>query len=330
MSGACEFKPYQPNQQNEKAEEPENKKLEIVRLAGMATITVAVAWMHLLQPTWLGNIVVVIAVLAGGYPIFKESLVALRKGRVNMELSMVIAIVASLALFQFLPAIVITFFALLSEFVEGFIVRKGRKNIQLLYDLAPRKAIIKTNNSSNNQKSEEADLSTTQEVLVEDVRVGDIVIVREGDIIPVDGDILRGASIVNQSGITGESAPIEKNVGDLVYAGTTNLTHRLEIKCEKLSTDTTFAKIIHLVEEAEASKAPIQKISDKLAARLIQFAIGLSVVTFIVTQSIVSTLSVIVVAGACGLAVGTPIALLATNGKLSRRGVIVKGGLQIE
>src|SRR5215831_10657437 len=179
MSGACEFKPYQPNQQNEKAEEPENKKLEIVRLAVMATITVAVAWMHLLQPAWLGNIVVVIAVFAGGYPIFKESLVALGKGRVNMELSMVIAIVASLALYQFLPAIVITFFALLSEFVEGFIVKKGRKNIQLLYDLAPRKAIIKTNNSTPNQKSEQADLrsTTTREVPVEDVRVGDILIV---------------------------------------------------------------------------------------------------------------------------------------------------------
>ncbi|MGC2570019.1 MAG: cation-translocating P-type ATPase, partial [Candidatus Nitrosopolaris sp.] len=115
-----------------------------------------------------------------------------------------------------------------------------------------------------------------------------------------------------------------------VFAGTTNLTHQIEIKCDKLSTDTTFAKIINLVEEAEASKAPIQKLSDKLATRLIQFAIGLSVLTFLVTHNIVSTLSVIVVAGACGLAVGTPIALLATNGKLSRRGVIVKGGLQIE
>src|SRR5215472_14424322 len=328
MSKACEFKPYQPNQQNEKAEEPENKKLEIVRLAVMATITVAVAWMHLLQPAWLGNIVVVIAVFAGGYPIFKESLVALGKGRVNMELSMVIAMIASLALYQFLPAIVITFFALLSEFVEGFIVKKGRKNIQLLYDLAPRKAIIKTNNKQD--VGETNLITTTQEVLVDDVRVGDVVIVREGDIIPVDGHILRGTSTVNQSDITGESAPIEKNVGDIVFAGTTNLTQQIEIKCDKLSTDTTFAKIIHLVEEAEASKAPIQKISDKLVTRLIQFAIGLSVLTFIVTHNIVSTLSVIVVAGACGLAVGTPIALLATNGKLSRRGVILKGGLQIE
>jgi heavy metal translocating P-type ATPase len=330
MSGACEFKPYQPNQQAEKGEEPENKKLEIIRLAVMATIIVAVAWLHLLQPAWLGNIVVVIAVFAGGYPIFKESLVALGKGRVNMELSMVIAIVASIALSQFLAAIVITFFALLSEFIEGFIVKKGRRNIQLLYDLAPRKAIIKTNHSTKNQKLDETNLMTTQEVLVEDVRVGDVVIVREGDIIPVDGHIVRGISTVNQSSITGESAPIEKNVGDIVFAGTTNLTHLIEIKCDKLSTDTTFAKIVHLVEEAEASKAPIQKLSDRLATRLVQFSIGLSVLTFIVTQNIVSTLSVIVVAGACGLAVGTPIALLATNGKLSRRGVIVKGGLQIE
>ena len=326
MSGACEFEPNQSRQQDD-VDEPENKKLEILRLAGMATIIVLMGWMHILQPTWLGNIVVVISVLVGGYPIFKESIFALRKGRVNMELSMVIAIVASLALYQFLPAIVITFFALLSEFIEGYIVEKGRKNILLLYNLSPRKAIIKRNNKNGD---EESVTITTLETPIDEVRVGDIVIVREGDTIPVDGHILKGASTVDQSSITGESAPIEKSVGDSAFTGTINLTQQLEIKCEKLYNDTTFAKIIHLVEEAEASKAPVQKLSDKLATRLIQFAIGLSVLTFIITHNVVSTLSVIVVAGACGLAVGTPIALLATNGKLSRRGVIVKGGLQIE
>jgi heavy metal translocating P-type ATPase len=326
VSGACEFEPNQSRRQDE-VEEPENKNLEILRLAGMATIIVLIGWMHLLQPTWLGNIVVIISVLIGGYPIFKESFFALRKGRVNMELSMVIAIVASLALYQFLPAIVITFFALLSEFIEGYIVEKGRKNILLLYNLSPRKAIIKRNNKNGD---EESVTITTLETPIDEVRVGDIVIVREGDTIPVDGHILRGASTVDQSSITGESAPIEKSVGDSAFAGTINLTQQLEIKCEKLYNDTTFAKIIRLVEEAEASKAPIQKLSDKLATRLIQFAIGLSVLTFIITHNVVSTLSVIVVAGACGLAVGTPIALLATNGKLSRRGIIVKGGLQIE
>jgi P-type E1-E2 ATPase len=165
---------------------------------------------------------------------------------------------------------------------------------------------------------------------IDKVNVGDIVLVREGDIIPVDGHIVSGSSMVDQSSITGESISIEKNIGDVVLAGTINQTRQIEAKCEKASTDTTFAKIIQLVEEAEASKAPIQKLSDKMATRLIQFAIGLSVLTYIVTQDIVSTLSVIVVAGACGLAVGTPIALLATTGKLSKRGIIVKGGIQIE
>lgn len=314
MSGACEYKPQFDNSTMEK----ENKKLEILRLAGVASVTVIIAWLRLLQPLWLADAIIVLTVIIGGYPLFKESFYALKKGRVSMELSMVIAIVAALALSQFLPAIVITFFALLSEFVEGFIVKKGRKNIQTLYDLAPRKAIVKRRGGQ---------VGTVE---VNEVKVGDIVIVREGDVIPVDGQVVNGTSLVDQSTITGESIPIEKSVGDSIFAGTINQTQQLEVRCDRLSTDTTFARIIHLVEEAEASKAPIQKLSDKMATRLIQFAIGLSVLTYIVTQNIVSTLSVIVVAGACGLAVGTPIALLATTGKLSKRGIIVKGGLQIE
>ena len=316
MSGACE---YDPKKAHELAKESDDdKRIEILRLVGIGLVTIFVAWLQLIQPDWIGKIVVTITVLVGGYPLFKESLYALRKGRVNMELSMVIAIIASLALLQFLPAIVVTFFAILSEFVEGFIVKKGRKNIETLYSLAPRKALVKSENGQ------------TKLLEIEHVNVGSIIIVREGDIIPVDGIIISGSSTVDQASITGESIPVEKKIGDNVFTGTINLTQQLEVRCEKKSTDTTFAKIIQLVEEAEASKAPIQKLSDKMATRLIQFAIGLSVVTYLVTQNIMSTLSVIVVAGACGLAVGTPIALLATTGKLSKRGIIIKGGLQIE
>ncbi len=327
MLGACEYKPYRKEQEEiiERKQEQKIKKIEILRLAGIAIVMIFVAWMHLLQPTWLANIVVAIAVIVCGYPLYRESLSALRKGRVNMELSMVIAIVASLTLSQFLPAIAITFFALLAEFIEGFIIKKGRKNIEELYRHTPRKAIVKRQNNHENEEN-----LTTQEISISNVIIGDIIIVREGDIIPVDGHIISGISTIDQSSITGESIPIDKNIGDWVFAGTINLTSQLMIKCEKLSIDTTFAKIIHLVEEAESSKAPIQKLSDRLATRLIQFAIGLSILTFIVTQNIISTLSVIVVAGACGLAVGTPIALLATNSKLARKGIIVKGGLQIE
>lgn len=316
MSGACE---YDPIKARELAQETgDDKKKEILRLASVGAVTLLVAWFQLIHPDWLAKTIIGITVGVGGYPLFKESLYALRKGRVNMELSMVIAIAASLILLQFLPAIVITFFALLSEFVESLIVKKGRKNIESLYKLAPRMAIIKDKSGH------------TYSTEIENVKVGDVIIAREGDIIPVDGVIVSGSSTIDQSSITGESIPVDKKKGDHVFAGTVNHSGQLEILSEKKSSETTFAKIIHLVEEAEASKAPIQKLTDKMATRLIQFAIGLSAITYLVSQNIVSTLSVIVVAGACGLAVGTPIALLATTGKFSKHGIITKGGLQIE
>jgi heavy metal translocating P-type ATPase len=315
MSGACEYRP------DEQESQKDDRRIDIIRLVATAAVSIFIAWLQLLQPAWLGNLVIILTVAIAGYPLFKESFHALRKGRVNMELSMVIAIVASLALYQFLPAVVITLFALLSEFIEGFIVGKGRQNIQLLYDKAPRKAIVIERNDNKPQ---------AKTVEIEQVNVGDLVLVREGDIISIDGHIVKGFSSVDQSSITGESIPVEKTVGDAVFAGTMNLSSQIEVVCDKPSSDTTFAKIIHLVEEAEASKAPIQRLSDKMAARIIQFAIGLSVLTYLVTQNVTSTLSVVVVAGACGLAVGTPIAVLATIGKFSKKGLIVKGGVQVE
>jgi Cu+-exporting ATPase len=330
MSGACE---YIPPKQEGYLEKIAHKKIEVVRLIAMAGIAFFMAWLHVLPFPWISNAIIVVAVIVGGYPIFKESFSALKKGRINMELSMVIAIIASLLLLQFLPSIVITFFALLSEFIEEFIVEKGRKNIEMLYKHAPKKAIVKKKKIIDNEQKEFLSTKTrtiTHEIPVEKVKVGDIVIAREGDVIPIDGQIVTGSSTIDQSTITGESIPVEKNTGDSVFAGTINLSSKLEIICKKTSTDTTYAKIIHLVEESESSKAPIQKLSDKMATRLIQFAIGLSILTFIITQNLVSTLSVIVVAGACGLAVGTPIALLASNSKLAKNGIIVKGGIQIE
>lgn len=326
MSGTCEYKPP-IKADNQSEHEKDDKSLDIIRLAGVGLVALLLTWLQLIHPIWLSDIIVVIVVLIGGYPLFKESLNALREGRVNMELSMVIAIVASLALSQFLVGSVITFFALLSEFVEGFIVERGRRNIEILYSKTPRKAIIvKRETIERNQPGQ----VNEEEIDVHKIRVGDIVVIREGDLIPVDGKILHGISLIDQSSITGESLPLEKKEGDKVFAGTVNQSQRIEVQTEKLSTDTTFANIIHLVEEAEASKAPIQKLSDRMATRLIQFAIGLSAITYLLTQDIISTLSVIVVAGACGLVVGTPIALLATSSNLSRRGVIAKGGSTIE
>ncbi len=259
MSGSCEYIPQSVERINQPVEEPD-KKIEVVRLVVITFVTIFISWLHVLPFTWLSNTITIITVVIVGYPIFKESLSALRKGRINMELSMVIAIVASLFLLQFLPAIVITLFALLSEFIESYIVERGRRNIEILYKQAPKKARILKEKNDRRIDESIITLEETQEVLVESLKIGDIVLVREGDTIPIDGNIIKGFSTIDQSSITGESMPIEKTVGDIVYAGTTNLTNKLEIKCQKLSSDTTYAKIIHLVEESELSKAPIQKL----------------------------------------------------------------------
>ncbi len=224
--------------QNQQVEKPEDKRLEMVRLIAMAAITIGISWLHVIPSTIVSNIIITFAVIIGGYPIFKESLLALKKGRVNMELSMVIAIIASLLLFQFLPAIVITFFALLSEFIEEFIVEKGRRNIELLYNKSPKKAIVKRN--QNNIEPGLTNKQQNEEIPVDEVKIGDIVIVREGDAIPIDGQILAGSSTIDQSTITGESMPVEKTVGDFVFAGTINLSSKLEILCKK------FQKILHM------------------------------------------------------------------------------------
>ena len=226
MSGACEYSP--PKHEGITKEKPEDKRLEILRLIAIAIITVGIAWLQLIPSTMISNVIITLAVIIGGYPIFKESFLALKKGRVNMELSMVIAIIASLLLLQFLPAIVITFFALLSEFIEEFIVERGRRNIEILYEKAPKKALVKRNQNDTDPLLTKTS-SVLTEIPVDEVKMNDIVIVREGDAVPIDGQIINGSSTIDQSSITGESMPVEKSVGDFVFAGTINLSSKLEV-----------------------------------------------------------------------------------------------------
>jgi Cd2+/Zn2+-exporting ATPase/Cu+-exporting ATPase len=168
------------------------------------------------------------------------------------------------------------------------------------------------------------------EVDARSLSLDEIVIVRDGERIPVDGVILKGSALVNQSTITGETVSVDKTVGSRVYAGSVDESGLLEVRTERIGTDTMFGKIIQLVKEAENRKAPIEKTADRLATWLVEFAILFSVVTFVVTRNLISTISVIVVAGACGVAAGTPLAMIATIGNASKRGVIVKGGSYIE
>src|SRR5881398_4225492 len=289
---------------------------EYVRLGLMALVIVASLtgwWRHWMLRDWLACT----ATLVGGFPIFKEAWENLRKRRMTMDLSMTLALVAALCIGQFLTALVIAFFVLFAEMVEGYTVGSGRRAIQTLIDALPRHVRVR-------RGGEERELGTNEVV------VGETIIIRPGERIPADGVVIKGHSFVDQSSITGESLPVEKVEQTKVFAGTINKDGVLEVCIEKIGRDTTFGKIIEIVEQAERSRAPVQRIADRLAAGLVYFAFGAAAFTLIVTRNFTSTIAVIIVAGACGVAAGTPLAILAGIGSAARRGIITKGGLYLE
>src|SRR6266567_3572088 len=307
-----------PDHHNEQVDAEEHKAglAEYVRLVLMAAVIVASLigwWKHFMNRDWLAFV----ATLIGGYPIFEEAWENLRKRRMTMELSMTLALVAALCIGQFLTALVIAFFVLFAELVEGYTVGGGRRAIQNLIDALPRQVRVR-------RAGQERELGTNE------VAAGETIIIRPGERIPADGVVTKGHSFVDQSSITGESLPVEKVEQSKVFAGTINKDGVLEVRVEKIGRDTTFGKIIEIVEQAEKSRAPVERVSDRLAAGLVYFALGAAVLTFIITRNITSTIAVIIVAGACGVAAGTPLAILAGIGSAARRGIIIKGGLYLE
>ena len=289
---------------------------EYIRLGLMGIIVVASLtgwWRLFMDRDWLAFAGTVI----GGFPIYQEAWENLRKRRMTMELSMTIALLSALAIGQFFTAIVIAFFVLFAELLEGYTVGGGRRAIEKLINALPRHVTVRRNGQESELPADE--LST-----------GEVIVIRPGERIPVDGTVIKGSSYVDQSSITGESLPIEKTGQSKVFAGTINKNGVLEVSVERVGRDTTFGKIIQVVEQAEKSKAPVQRIADRLAAGLVYFALGAAVLTFLVTRNLTATIAVIIVAGACGVAAGTPLAILAGIGSAARRGIIVKGGLHLE
>ena len=146
----------------------------------------------------------------------------------------------------------------------------------------------------------------------------------------MDGIVLSGHSFVDESRITGESLPVEKTASAQVFAGSINQSGALEVRAERIGRDTSYGKIIEAVECAEKSRAPVQRLADRLAGYLVYFALGAAALTFLITRDIYSTISVIIVAGACGIAAGTPLAILGGIGRSAQLGAIVKGGVHLE
>jgi len=290
--------------------------VEIVRIV-FVVFAAAAVWFRLWEPFPRISVIGIVAALIGGCPIFKEAFENIVERKMTMELSMTIALLSALAVGEFFTALIITGFVLAAEVLEGLTVGRGRRAIQDLIDFLPRTVSVRRNED-------------VVEIPAENLQLGDTVIVKPGGRIPVDGLVLSGRSFVEQAAITGEAMPVEKLSGDPVYAGTINQFGALEVRADKLGRDTTFGKIIEAVERAEKSRAPIQKTADRLAGYLVYFALGAAILTFLVTHNVRSTISVVIVAGACGIAAGTPLAILGAIGRAARQGSIIKGGLYLE
>ena len=289
---------------------------EMARIGAVA-LAAASVWFRWWEPAPSLSLVGVAGLVVGGWPIFKEAYENLLAKRMTMELSMSIAIIAAAAISEFFTALVITLFVLVAEVLEGMTVSRGRRAIRELLDFLPRAVSVRR-------------AGAVSEVDSETLTAGEAVLVNPGGRIPVDGTVIAGHSFVDQSRITGESLPLEKMAGALVFAGSINQSGALEIRAERIGRDTSYGKIIEAVEEAERSRAPVQRLADRLAGYLVYFALGAAALTYLITRDARSTISVVIVAGACGIAAGTPLAILGAIGRAARAGAIVKGGLFLE
>jgi Cu+-exporting ATPase len=299
-------------------EEPEAAhtvgRLDAVRIALVAIAIVAV---RLPLPHRLVAMIGIGGIAISGWPIFREAAENLLARRMTMELSMSIAIAAAAAISEFSTALIITLFVLVAEVLENMTVLRGRKAIRDMMDFLPRIVTVRRAGS-------------VSETSVNELRPGDSILINPGALIAVDGVVIDGHSFVDQSRITGESLAVEKLAGAYVYAGTINQSGALEVNAERIGRDTSYGKIIEAVEHAEKSRAPVQRTADRLAGYLVYFALGAAGLTVIVTRDVRATISVVIVAGACGVAAGTPLAILGGVGRAARLGAIIKGGLYLE
>ena len=291
-------------------------RMELARI-GFVALAAAAVWFRVWEPFAQVSVIGVVGTIGGGWPIFHEAWENLRDRRMTMELSMTIALVAALVIGEFFTVLVITAFVLAAEVLEGLTVGRGRRAIRDLLNFLPATATVRRTGGP-------------VRIPLSEVRVGDTVLVAPGESIAVDGSVRSGHSYVDQATITGESTPVEKAPDAVVYAGTINQSGTLEIVADRLGRDTSFGKIVEAVEHAERSRAPVQKTADQYAGYLVYFALACAVLTFAITRDARATISVIIVAGACGIAAGTPLAVLGAIGRAARAGAIIKGGRYLE
>src|SRR2546427_2996828 len=284
---------------------------------GLVALAAAAVWFRVWEPYRSVSVIGAVGLAIGAWPIFKEAFANLIERRMTMELSMTIAIVAAAGIGEFFTALVITLFVLVAEVLEGMTVQRGRRAIRDLLEFLPREVSVRRAGS-------------VRAVSADELGIGDAILVNPGGRVPVDGTVLAGHSFVDESRITGESMPVEKTNGAPVYAGSINQSGALEVRTERIGRDTSYGKIIEAVQRAQRPRAPAPRLAGGRRGLLGFLAAPPAAVTFSMTRDLRSTISVVIVAGACGIAAGTPLALLGGVGRAARLGAIIKGGLYLE
>jgi len=317
----------------------------LLALVGIFTLTsVLVSGTQIAYAHEIGIVMVLIAVVCG-YRIYFKGVRSLLQKHVTAQLFATVAIAVSVAAGFILPAAgvsyttsyftaatvgyftasaIVVFIILAGMTLEDYIIYRTRGAIEKLIKMSPNVARVRRNGGE-------------VEVRVEDVKLGETVLVKPGEKIPVDGTVVAGYSTVNQATITGESIPVEKTKGDYAFAGTLNDHGALEIKVEKIAEDTTLAHIIQLVEEAQEKKAPIQNVADRFTTYFLPIISVLASVVFAVTYfaigfeaAVARTVTVLLVTCPCALAIAVPVAVVGATGNASMNGIIIKGGTHIE
>lgn len=289
---------------------------------GLVALALAVSRTHLVPEIAGVDVLGLAAALIGGYPVFRAALEHIVSLRMTMELSMTIALIAALSIGQIFTADVIILFVLAAEHIEEMTIHRGRRAVgELVGSLPDTAEVIQAAGSEGGSISV---------VPTATLKSGDIVLVRPGQRVPVDGVVREGHSFVDQSAITGELTAIEAVTGTTVYAGSVNQNGALQIRTSGPGSETVFGRMSEALRKAGESQAPVQKLADRLSGYLVYFALACALLTFALTRDSRATIAVIIVAGACGIAAGTPLAILGGLGQAARIGVIVKGGSLLE